>query len=491
MKNRLSNKDWIYLIFFLSGVSGLIYEIVWLRILSRVLGSTVYATSITLAAFMAGLALGSFAIDRWARKAKNLLRLYSYLQLGIGLSAIGLLFVFPNLVPVYRVFYHFSGGHRFVLTLVQSLIMFILLIIPTFLMGGTLPLLASHTKRYERSFTDRIGHLYGLNTLGAVLGVLGSGLIFIGLVGEQKTILLGVILNLFAAYIAYLLSKEETEESIAAETISPYGGPVKKVILIAYALSGFTALAYEVVWTRMFQIYTGTSIYAFSLMLAFYLLGLGAGSVWGARTLRQTDDPLPWFSLAQFGIALYSIIGLYLLAFVVHPVPNHLDLGNILTVPLIIVTPITFLLGAMFPLISKSYVRDETGVVRSVGTLYAINTVGCILGSLFCGFVFIAVFGTKGTILVLAGLNVLIGLIVLASGRSSDRFRALAAGMVLTALVLGLSSPDPFLQMTKTIQQQIANSYRAVEIGFFFHRESRPRPRPLSGLKIIFRQKGS
>jgi spermidine synthase len=477
----MKNKDWIHLIFFLSGASCLIYETVWLRILIRVLGNTVYATSIILAVFMAGLALGSYAIGRLSHKKQNLLRLYSYLELGIALSAAGLLFVFPHLVPIYRFFYHLSGDHRLVLTIVQSLIMLALLLVPTFLMGGTLPLLSSHTRRYEASFSDRIGALYGFNTLGAVVGVLGSGLIFIGLFGETRTIFIGVALNLFAAYIAYALSQAEIKaetpatgvsRQTSAAVISPYSDSTKKMILIMFALSGFAALAYEIIWMRVFQVYIGTSIYAFSLMLAFYLIGLGAGSLWGGRVIDRISDPLPWFGLAQLGIALYGILGLYLLTFIFQPgspVLHLIELKSMFVISVVIVTPITFLFGLIFPAIAKSYVKDESDVSASVGQLYAFNTVGCILGSLVCGFILIAAFGTRGTIILLSGLNIFTALLAWAYQR---KLIALASGFILTTLLLGYFAPDPPLHIINEWIKKEIPSAKINGMEFFLHKES-------------------
>ena len=477
----MSKKNWIYSIFFLSGASGLIYETVWLRVLTRVLGNTVYATSVILAAFMAGLALGSFAIDSWSKNKQNLLRFYAYLELGIGLCAIVLLFILPNLTPLYRIFYHLAGDNRLALTAAQSAMLFILLLVPTFLMGGTLPLLTSYTRRHEASFTGRTGYLYGINTLGAVIGVLGSGMILIGSIGEMRTVIVGAVLNLFAAYIAYSLSGTEgtapsgATKGQALEDISPYSDTVKKFILIAYALSGFTAMAYEIVWTRIFQLYIGTSIYAFSLMLGAYLIGLGAGSIWGARQFERAKDPLPWFGMAQAAIAFYGIFGLYLLAYFIQPFQSNMDLVGMIVVPLIIITPITFLLGALFPAMSKSFVKNEADVVRSVGRLYALNTIGCILGSLACGFIFISALGTKNTVLLLAGINVLIGASALLYSRALSNklsFRVTAAGSILVILIMGVNLPDPFLWIAKDRAENTIQLARSSGPSFFYHKEN-------------------
>ncbi len=183
----------------------------------------------------------------------------------------------------------------------------------------------------------------------------------------------------------------------------------------AYALSGFAAMGYEVVWTRMFQIQVGTSIYAFSIMLAFYLAGVGLGSLWSGGRAGATRHPLRMFGAAQIGIGLYGIIGMFLFT-LFDPVSLsiRLDLNQVLTMPFLIVIPITFTLGAIFPTVCRCYVPGEKGISRAVGRLYALNTLGCIFGSLASGFVLLWLLGTRGSLLALAGLNILTGLAVLA-----------------------------------------------------------------------------
>lgn len=478
-QNRL-----IYLLFFLSGISGLIYQTVWLRILIRTLGVTVYATSTILAAFMAGLALGSYFFGKYADRTKRLLRLYAILELGIGISAIVTLFVFGQLVPVFRFIFDLTGGNYTAMTLVRVIILFICLLIPTFLMGGTLPVLSAHTRRYRTAFAIRVGHLYGLNTLGAMLGVFGSGLFFIGSIGELKTILIGVVINLGVALIAFSLDAgseklkptvsptqtKPTEKGPKSVIISPYVSSIRKIVIIAYFLNGFVALAYEVVWTRMFQLHLGTSIYAFSMMLGVYLSGIALGSIWGGKYVNKIEDPLRLFAFLQVFIAFYSILGLYLFT-VFKPVSTQIALFNILLVPLVLVLPITVALGLIFPAVSRSYVAEERVVGAGVGRLYAMNTFGCILGSLVCGFVLIYILGTKGTILFLAGVNAVIGIwlmLIHLPRIKKRRFLVPAYGLLTVTIALALFSPDPFFSVLKReIHKKLGD-----DMEIYYHKES-------------------
>jgi spermidine synthase len=474
MKNEAKGIYLIYLLFFFSGISGLIYETIWLRVLGRILGNTVYATSIVLAVFMSGMALGSYLIGKFSDKYKNPIYLYAILEAGVAISALVLYYSFDKLIPLYRLIYSFTGEEHLILTLFQAGLLFIILLIPTSLMGGTLPLLSSYTKRYKEAFTTRIGNLYGLNTLGAVAGVAASGLFTIGAWGELNTVITGVIINLFISLTAFYIAKVSDVESLSSadkvEAISPYSDFIRKIVLIAYTLNGFTAIACEVVYTRILQIHLGTSIYAFSMMLSLYLLGIALGSFVATKFVDKLKNPLGFFGLAQAFISLYSILGLYF--FVVFTPMHNIALSNLLIVPTLIVFPITFILGLIFPAVSRSYVKNEENVGSGIGRLYCMNTLGAIFGSLICGFILMRIFGSRGTILFLASLNIIIGLIIsfFSSGRYKNYFSAVSI-CALFCLFAGIFSPDPFFTVVK---KRIALKWgeRLSDIKIFYHRES-------------------
>ncbi len=480
----------IFFIFFLSGISGLIYETVWLRMLIRILGNTVYATSVVLAAFMAGLAIGSFLIGTVSGRIKNRLRFYALLEIGIGLSAGLLLLVFSHLTPLYQFIYSLASGQRLVLIAAQSLIMIILLIIPTCLMGGTLPLLSSFVNRLsDGGIVRRIGLLYGCNTLGACAGVMGSGLFLIGAWGERETVLFGVLLNFLVSLMAWLLSKTRFAESAARETPggetgaapAPASGKRSRAIVIAYGISGFAAISYEIIWTRTFQIQLGTSIYAFSMMLGFYLLGIALGSLTGGAVARNRSIGARTFGWLQLFVALYGLAGMSLLT-LFSPVnfSEALDFANIFSVPFIIVTPLTFALGFMFPAVSAAYVEGKNSG-RDVGHLYGANTVGCILGSLVCGFVLIHFLGTRGTMLLVTGINAAIGMFILLKTRTVlSRVAVFAAAAAV--LIMCFYTPDPFLAvLAKSVKKNFG--LQPSSIDYYYHHESASATTTAFGLK--------
>jgi spermidine synthase len=477
-------------LFFLSGVSGLVYETVWLRILTRVVGNTTYATSVVLAAFMTGMAVGSYFIGRYAAGVKNQLRLYAMLEFGVGITAVGLTAVLLHLAPFYQVFYGMFQESRFGLTVFQSVLAFGLMLVPTSLMGGTLPVLSAHTKAFHIDFAPRIGLLYGLNTLGAVLGVLGSGFITIGAWGETATFLTGAGITVIVAAMALALSAGArgaspahavpTRAAASTATISPYPTSTRRLVGFAYALSGFAAMSYEVIWTRMFQIQVGTSIYAFSIMLAFYLAGIGVGSLVGGRFLGALKFPLRAFAVAQLGIATYSILGLYFCT-LFDPVSfeSRLKFANVLVMPPLVVFPITVVLGTMFPLVCRCYVANEDDVSRAVGRLYALNTFGCIVGALVCGFLLIWIFGTRGTILALAAFNAAIGLAMLLrepGNISWPRLSAVAAGYLVIMAPLAYKGPDPFRvvinrALASVGRDTLSDDFRTDNMRVYYHKE--------------------
>jgi len=348
------------------------------------------------------------------------------------------------------------------LSLAQSAVMFLLLLAPTALMGGTLPVLVGVTGIGERQAGGRIGWLYGLNTLGAMVGVLFSGMYAIGAIGEWRTVCVGVMINLSVALAAMVLSIRSPGNRPADQAPPPARPPAapgmapQRQILLAYGCSGFVAIAYEVVWTRMFQIQLGTSIYSFSMMLAYYLLGVGIGSLAGARWPLLTKRPVTVLVVSQALIGLLGLGGMFLFtAFMPASCSWSLRLGNLLLMPLLLVTPITLLLGTILPAVGTLYVRGEATAAADVGRLYAANTIGCIAGSLITGFVLIGLLGTRGMMIALAGANVALAwAIARGTGWARRPARWITLGAITAAAaILAVTVPDPFMNaLSKSVR---------------------------------------
>ena len=447
-------------LFFVSGISGLVYEVVWLRILSRVIGVTTYATAVTLAAFMLGLALGSIIFGKLADRGRRQLLLYSILQAAIAVTAAFTPALFRVSIELYQTMYAIGQGNALMLLVARILASFILLLVPATLMGGTLPLLTSYLVRKEGKFGRNFSMLYGLNTLGAVAGVLLAGFITIGFWGEQMTVNIGVALNLAVGIAGYLLYRKAGAEPLpgkgkgpqtaqADKQISPYSDRIRSLVLITIAVSGFTALAYEVIWSRQLILFLLTSTYAFSAMLAVFLIGVAAGSIVMNKRVDKLKKPLAVFGILEMLIGVISIANLYLF----QPL-SHSTFTKFIS-PIILVFPLTFLFGAIFPAASLCYAKSVGKSGASTGTLYCFNTIGNVAGSLVTGFIFFSLLGSSKTVMLLGFVNLAVGLVLITAqeGRirtPQARYIALAGLAVL--LLAGLWNRDPFLE---TVESEI------------------------------------
>jgi spermidine synthase len=466
---RAGVPGWLYALFFLSGISGLLYEVVWFRMLGRILGNTAYATATVLAAFMAGLALGSLLTGRAIDRARRPLLRYGLLELGIGLTALLTLALPERLAPAYRAIHDLAGGSRAALTAGQVVIALAVLLLPTALMGATLPTLCAFGGRRHPSFGRCVGTLYALNTLGAVLGVLAGGFILLGTVGETRTVLVGVALNITAALGTFALARGVSGpvagEPPEARTLPASGGEaaypdrVRRLVVACFALGGAVALANQVVWARMLVLYQGTSVYAFSALLGVLLAGMAAGSLLGGRLVDRWADllrPLAYLYLG-LGVAALAALGLFGLGGCLKPdLATGEHLGTLLWAPLVFVGPLGFFGGLLFPVAARCYAPGREAAGRSVAHLYAWNTAGCIAGALLGGFVLIPLCGVGASAALLAATAFALGLILLAAAprrwETAGRFgwRAAACGLLV------LAAGDPYYRL---LREQMEEQY--------------------------------
>ncbi|MEW6533056.1 MAG: fused MFS/spermidine synthase [Thermodesulfobacteriota bacterium] len=462
----------IYLLFFASGISGLMYEVVWLRMLTRVTGVTVYATATVVAAFMAGLALGSFLFGRIVDKRQDPLRMYASLEFLIAGAALLVPYALSASIPLFGYVHDLSQGNLTVTIAARAVVCFVLLLVPTTLMGGTLPILTSYLVRKDSRFGRHLSLLYGINTLGAVNGVVWSGFLSIGLVGEMKTMYIGAVINLFVATGAYFLFRREGRQPGVPATaavssgresaISPYPDRVRAAVLLAFAVSGFTALAYEVIWTRQLILFLETSIYAFSGMLALFLTGIALGSVTMNRFLEKLTSPLAVFGILELVVGLLSVVNLYLFVPLDSAWAESVFGWSVPVVAsFILVFPLTFAFGLIFPVAGYCYARSAQSAGAATGRLYGFNTVGSILGSLLAGFLFVPVMGSTRAVILMAGMNTLLGIILVAMEPARIRIRAatlVPVCLVFAALTWGAIGNDPFLA---TVEHRIFRAAQA------------------------------
>jgi spermidine synthase len=442
----------VFLCFFLSGAAGLAYEVLWIRQLSLIFGTTAFAVSTVLTAFMGGLALGSFLFGRIADRLRNPLRLYAGLELVVGVYCLLVPFLLQGVTQTYVLTARSFGGSFYTMSLVRFLLCAAVLVLPTTFMGATLPILSRAVVRRVDRVGSGVGSLYGINTFGAVLGCFATGYLLIGSIGIWAATAAAAALNAAVAVIAFSLSRSvraaegSPEPEAGAGAARPTLPLLHAAVLVGIGLSGFASMTYEVAWTRLLTLVLGSSVYAFSAMLTTFLLGIAIGSVIVSRFADRLRDVLVAFLVTQIAIAvgvlaisplfdrlpvlfldLYSRMGSSFWTF---------ELGQFLLCVLVMFLP-TLFIGTTLPLVVKAFTERVDEVGRSVGAVYASNTVGGILGSFLAGFVLLPALGTQKSIAVAAGLNLLIGIGLYALlPRPRRALRALVAAGA--ALLFGL-----------------------------------------------------
>ncbi len=464
-------KPIIWLIFIFSGASGLIYQVIWMRQLTLIFGSTVFATSTVLTAFMAGLALGSFYFGRKIDTSdQSPLRIYALLEAGIGAFCLVWPLILSVLGALYVLIHRNVTSEFYTLSLIRFVLTFAVILIPSTLMGGTLPVLTRFfVKRLEQLGTN-IGVLYALNTFGAVIGTVAAGFFLLEAFGIRWTLGIGIAINFAVAAIALVLTQrvsgtedvngqsenvvEDTEGLQSTDTDSRNPGerhtetfiPLittnNHLVLWAIGISGFCALAYEVLWTRIMVFFLGSTTYAFATMLAAFLFGIALGSIVFARWVDRMKQPMAVFGGVQFGIGLFTLIllpafeELYGMTRAFQSTFGSSRFWAFFSSFLVMCLP-TFLMGASFPLVTKIYTGSERRLGRSIGDVYAVNTVGSIFGAFCAGFILIPLFGIRPSIVLMVALNTGIGcLLVLKSGQQSVSSGALLQGISIGVPIL-------------------------------------------------------
>jgi spermidine synthase len=471
-----------YLLFFLSGAAALMYQVAWVRSLTLVFGGSHLAVTAVLSIFMAGLALGGYTIGRYADSVRKPLRLYGYLELGIALSAI----VFMGLMKLYPSIYVFlargkDNAHLY-LTVIRIVFSAVALIVPTTLMGGTLPLLTRFVSRQPGTVRGYLSFLYGVNTLGAVVGAVAAGFFFLRYYALSWTLHIAIFVNVLIGVTAVLLqsrigampdpgpdnsghaeerglrngkkAREAAVAGAAPEKIREFV-PSMKIVLWGIGVSGFCALGYEVLWTRILCLFVGASVYGFTTVLAAFLSGIALGSgaygifpkVLGIKD-RGARSSLFGFGLVQIGIGMSALlVSLHirsLPADVVHLLTFFHNTGmeifwaktwaNFLLAFFYMIVP-AFLMGLAFPLAGKVYAEYRNRVGSAVGEVLAYNTVGAILGAATSGFVLIYFVGIERSIEVLIATNIGFGLFIISGMRNNRLLTAAAAGLTAASVL--------------------------------------------------------
>jgi spermidine synthase len=396
--------------FLLSGSAGLVHEVVWARLLGHLFGATSLAVSTVLAAFMGGLALGSWWIGRQAERLGDRRRLYALLEIGIGIGALLVPLLLALAEPLYGWLwrrFHFSFA---VFSALRFAVAATILLGPTVMMGATLPILADYLAAL-RGRRLRAEWLYTLNLAGAVLGTAAAGFVLMPAIGVWGTILVGAGVNIAVGAMVLALPRLPERPLGTTETASTR--PARVMLAVAF-VSGFVSLATQVAWTRVLALIVGSTTYAFSSVLVVYLVALAAGSAWASRHGGRARAVEPWLVAAHTSAAVCMLVALYC----VNRLPYWYiwlygwwqpeSITGIVFVDTVIVLGAVFLpvlfAGTILPLALIGAVPPGVRTGPAVGRVYAVNTVGAIAGAVLAGFVLVPRLGSQLTLIATAVL---------------------------------------------------------------------------------------
>jgi len=461
--------------FFLSGSVALVYQVLWTRQLGLIFGVTIQAASTVLACFMGGLALGSYLAGRWSDHLRRPLRAFAIVEALIAVSALltptllGIAdSVFVSLVPRLE-------NAPILTTITRIGLTALVLILPAGLMGTTYPLVLRAASRSADGIRRTASLLYAINTTGAIVGVLFGSLWLVPTMGLSRTFLIAAALNLLVAVVAWVASLNEAPIEAAVPTTAasspdtspvvttPLSGRARFTVLMVIALSGTVSLALEIVWFRILVFFLRPTTYAFASMLVAVLAGLAIGSYLVTPWLRRRANWLAILGVTEMAVGITGLLSAYAMVRANDVMVWLFSTFEALNPPYDFVLPLLFaaafailptaiLLGAAFPmgliLWTTGGPQDESRVGRRVGTLYALNVAGAIVGSLAGGFVLIPLLGAQQSLVLIAAIPLVGGAVLFWMAR--PRARMMVPGLATAAfLTATFMLPDVFVDVIR------------------------------------------
>jgi len=396
----------ILLLFFGSGLAALIYEIVWFQMLQLVVGSSTVSMGVLLGTFMGGMCVGSVLLARLVAAERHPLRVYAALEIAIGVCGVLLLVLIPLVGRLYTSWAG-SGGLSFIL---RGLVAAICLLPPTIAMGATLPAIGRWVESSPRGLSS-LGAFYAGNIAGAVAGAIVAGFYLLRVYDVTVATLVAVACNLAVAAVAWLtaarvgVNAAEVKDAVTPYPPEPRPARLEPGILAAMALSGFCALSAEVVWTRYLTLTFGATVYSFSIILAVFLIGLGAGSSVGAALAARVRRPALGLAICQGLVVLAVLYTSIQLSDYLPMQPGTASLTDNIWLTflidfrraLIALLPAPLLWGASFPMALAAVARSDRDPGQIVGAVYAANTLGAIAGACLSSLALVAWFGSQRT----------------------------------------------------------------------------------------------
>ena len=461
------------ILFFCSGACALVYQVLWFRVFGWVFGVTAHAAATVWASFMAGLAVGSAIAGRAGDRIRHPLRWFGAAELLVAASALAS----PSMLHLLQRAYVAAWPHiphaLALVTVVRAAIAFAVLIVPTTMMGATLPLVIKSSAFRGGRLGERVGVLYGSNTAGAIAGTLAAGLALVPRLGIERSFVAAAAVNIIVAAAALLLSRttppDEAQHddarlrAVRAHTASdtlPYPHATLSVVLGVFAVSGAVSLALEVVWFRVLTLFLRPTVYGFAVMLATILTGLAIGSYALAPLLDKRRKWIATLAVVELALAVAIVLSLRpLVALQVFSDWLTPVLGRIapawLAYPvagsLLALLPPSLLIGLAFPIGLRVWTGGAANADRSearrIGRFYAFNVSGAIVGSLAGGFVLLPLAGSRASLIALAAVVVASALVLLAVSEWPRARRRTAALVGAAAFALAAAySRDPFAE---------------------------------------------
>jgi len=442
--------------FTLSGFAALLYQIAWLRQLSIVFGTSELAVAVILAAYMGGLALGAAVAGRFVDRVTRPVLVYGVLEAGIAVSALCVPLLMRAAANLFQVFFGDqlqpvanAGLLQPAFYLIST---FVIIAIPTGLMGATLPMLIKQAVARNSQIGPRVGLLYAMNTFGAVAGTVVAGFILLPTFGLNKTVLFGVAVNAVVFLIAAAMSRSlRASGNVSGPSATPAASRDKSFwILPIVLLSGAVAFYYEVLWTRLLTHVIGGSVHAFATMLASFLAGIALGGGLAGRFASSREEAALLFAGAQIAIAGFSGVVYYCLQNVS---PDSGGLAANAGLAILTMLPATIFIGATFPLAVRILAIDRHRAGQATARVYAWNTAGAIAGAIGAGFFLIQALGFGGSIRLAVAINMSLALLCLAVLTSVrwPKIVALATTLSVALVLYQPTRPDAVISASSVV----------------------------------------
>ncbi|QOX77776.1 fused MFS/spermidine synthase [Trichlorobacter lovleyi] len=433
-------------LFFLSGFVGLCYEICWIRSAGLIFGATTFAVSSVVALFFTGMAMGAQYFGSRSTRYSQPLKVYAFLEIGVGTFALFSRQLLTVCEIPYQLLYPSCFQHSIIISVIRVVLIALVIIPPTFLMGGTLPLFTQFYNESATASSGDLAFLYALNTIGAAAGCLICGFVLLPELGLSTTLLLigllaqggGVLTLLLISRGAFFTGAVMRSGSAAQGYQRQFTDPAERGLLYATIFgTGFCVLSYEILWTRFLALITHNTVYTYTISLLTALTGIAVGS-YLVHCRRPSGNATVLLGAVQILSAFFVLVSLLLPTTAWHWAASSESAGVIVVICLALMFIPTLFSGLSFPLLVDCIRHTDFSAGKHVGRVLATNTVGCVAGSMITGFILLPLLGMHATLLVITFVCLALGIMVIAFLSKGVSYRAKALVTLVSLLIWGL-----------------------------------------------------